>query len=110
MAAFDIEPPMDLSECGKPIYSINRLEHFCKHYNVQIGVIAVPVEDAQAVCNTLVSNGIRAIWNFAPVHLRAPKHVLVQNENLAASLSSLQVRMKRMSMEVETEMKQMMRE
>lgn len=30
---------------------------------------------------------IKAIWNFAPTRLKVPKNVLVQNENLAYSLS-----------------------
>jgi redox-sensing transcriptional repressor len=37
----------------------------------------------------LVEAGIRAIWNFAPVHLNVPEHIIVQNENLAASLAVL---------------------
>ena len=110
MAAFDIEPPMDLSEGGKPIYSINRLEHFCKHYNVQIGVIAVPGESAQEVCDELVANGIRAIWNFAPVRLQVPSDVLVHNENLAVSLSALQVQMKKRSTTTNTQMNHAKRE
>ena len=67
MAGFDIEPSIDISEGGKPIYPFSRLEHFCKHYDVHIGVIAVPAESAQSVCDTLVACGVRAIWNFAPM-------------------------------------------
>ena len=94
MAGFDIEPPVDLSEGGKPIYPMSRLEHFCKYYDVHIGVIAVPAENAQRVCDGLVACGIRSIWNFAPVRLKVPEHVVVQSENLAVSLTSLRVHMK----------------
>ena len=94
MAGFDIEPSVDISEGGKPIYPISRLEHFCRHYDVHIGVIAVPAESAQEVCDTLVACGIRAIWNFAPVHLQVPDYVTVQSENLAVSLTSLRMQMK----------------
>ena len=94
MAGFDIDPCIDISEGGKPIYPINRLEHFCKHYDVHIGIIAVPAESAQSVCDCLVSCGVRAIWNFAPVRLQVPESVIVQSENLAVSLTSLRVQMK----------------
>ena len=102
MAGFDIEPSVDISEGGKPIYPISRLEHFCRHYDVHIGVIAVPAESAQDVCDNLVSCGVRAIWNFAPVHLQVPDSVIVQSENLAVSLTSLRVQMKNQDMEFTT--------
>jgi len=94
MAGFDLEPWAERSESGKPIYPMNRLEHFCKHYDVHIGVITVPAENAQQVCDTLVACGITAIWNFAPVHLKVPDYVIVQSENLAVSLTTLRVQMK----------------
>ena len=94
MAGFDLESWAEYSESGKPIYSINRLEHFCRHYDVHIGVITVPAESAQRVCDSLVACGITAIWNFAPVHLKVPEHVIVQSENLAVSLTALRVQMK----------------
>ena len=94
MAGFDLEPCAERSENGKPIYPMNRLEHFCRHYDVHIGVITVPAESAQRVCDTLVACGITAIWNFATVHLKVPDHVIVQSENLAVSLTALRVQMK----------------
>lgn len=69
--------------------------------DVHVGIIAVPKESAQQVCDTLVACGIRAIWNFAPVHLQLPRYVLVYNENLAISLTSLRVQMNRLPAEEE---------
>lgn len=89
MAGFDIAPAARETGGGKPIYPMNRLESFCRCYNVRIGIIAVPAETAQSVCDTLVANGIHAIWNFAPVQLRVPEYVTVQSENLAVSLETL---------------------
>ena len=106
MAGFDTEPSIDISEGGKPIYPFSRIEHFCKHYDVHIGVITVPAENAQSVCDTLVACGVRAIWNFAPVHLQVPDYVIVQSENLAVSLTSLRVQLKRRNTELETTMNQ----
>ena len=94
LAGFDIQPATAHSESGKPIYPMNRLEAFCRKYDVRIGIIAVPRESAQSVCDSLVACGIQAIWNFAPVHLKVPDHVLVQSENLAASLTALRMQLK----------------
>lgn len=93
MAGFDRQPCAETSETGKPIFSMNRLESFCRHYDVHIGIITVPAESAQSVCDSLVACGIRAIWNFAPVHLSVPDHVIVQSENLAVSLTALRMQM-----------------
>lgn len=95
IAAFDLEPCAEHTENGKPIYHLTRLEQFCKYYDVHIGVITVPAENAQQVCDYMVACGIRAIWNFAPVHLKVPDHVIVQSENLAVSLTALRIRMKK---------------
>lgn len=94
MAGFDIHPAAKKSAVGKPIYHVNRMESFCKCYDVHIGIIAVPAPSAQSVCDCLIACGVKAIWNFAPVHLNVPEHVLVQNENLAVSLTSLNLQLR----------------
>ena len=40
-------------------------------------------------------SGVSAIWNFAPVHLQVPDHVVVQSENLAISLTALRIQMRK---------------
>lgn len=94
LACFDRNPPAKQTETGKPIYSINRLETFCKCYDVRLGIIAVPAENAQEVCDELVACGIEAIWNFAPVPLKVPAGIVVQNENFAVSISTLRMQLK----------------
>lgn len=86
LAAFDTAPA---SHAEKPIYSMDELESFCLEHNVHMGIITVPAEYAQSVCDRLIRCGIKAIWNFAPVHLDVPGSTLVQNENMAASLAVL---------------------
>ena len=43
----------------------------------------------EVAVDMLIDAGIKAIWNFAPVHLRVPQGVVVKNENLAVSLALL---------------------
>lgn len=99
LAGFDIQPVEKQPDGGKTVYPMNRLESFCKCYDVRIGIITVPADQAQSVCDRLVACGIRAIWNFAPVHLNVPDHVVIQNENLAISLSTLRMQLMSMSAE-----------
>lgn len=88
IAAFDLcEEPTEFQ--GKTVFPIAQLESFCRKVNVHIGIITVPASSAQEICDLLVESGIRAIWNFAPVHLVVPDGILVQNENMASSLALL---------------------
>ena len=88
IAAFDLcEEPTEFQ--GKTVFPIAQLGSFCRKVNVHIGIITVPESSAQEICDLLVESGIRAIWNFAPVHLVVPDGILVQNENMASSLALL---------------------
>ena len=89
LAAFDTAPKMSQTQEGTPIYPMEQLESFCKNHNVLMGIVTVPAAYAQEVCDRLISNGIKAVWNFAPIHLDVPEHILVQNENMATSLAVL---------------------
>ena len=90
VAAFDSNDAIiGTTKSGKPIMHLSRLAETCRRFKVKIGIITVPAEYAQAVCDLLIENGIMAIWNFAPKHLSVPENILVQNENMAASLALL---------------------
>lgn len=89
LAAFDVNPSASAAGDGAPIYHIDELDRFCKANKVLMGIITVPTEHAQSVCDRMIRCGIKAIWNFAPTHLDVPEHILVQNENMATSLAVL---------------------
>ncbi len=74
---------------GKPIYDISELSEYCRKNGINIGVITTPARAAQSACDLLIEGGIKAIWNFAPAHIRVGEDVLVQNENMACSLALL---------------------
>ena len=89
LAGFDIDPKVDQTEDGHPIYPMEKLESFCRTNKVLMGIITVPAPYAQEVCDQLIKCGIKAIWTFATVHLEVPPHILVQYENMATSLALL---------------------
>ncbi len=90
VAAFDTNKEICGSQIkGKPIYSTDVLDKKIKELNVVIGIITTPAQYAQETCDRLVKNGVKAIWNFAPISLNVPKDIIVQNENMATSLAIL---------------------
>ena len=90
LAGFDTDPLTVNTEVGgKKILPMDRLEDLCRRMKVRIGILTVPWEHAQAVCNLLIKSGILAVWNFTNVHLDVPEGILVQNENMAVSLAIL---------------------
>jgi redox-sensing transcriptional repressor len=89
LAGFDAKPFAKLTDEGKPIFNMDYMEKFCRMNNVLMGIITVPAQYAQEVCDKMIACGIKAIWNFAPTHLDVPKNILVQNQNMATSLAVL---------------------
>ncbi len=90
VAGFDAdESVIGQMESGKQIFSMTKFEDLCSRLQIKIGIITVPAACAQVVCDLMTKNGILAIWNFAPVHLHVSGEILVQNENMAASLAML---------------------
>ena len=57
----------------------------------------MPSYAAQEVADRMVNAGIKAIWNFAAVHLNIPSNIALKNEDLASSLAllSLQIQQNR---------------
>ena len=74
---------------GKKVFAINRLTNLVQRTKVKIGILAVPAAVAQEIADLMVSAGIEAIWNFAPVKLKVSDNIIVQHENLASSLAVL---------------------
>lgn len=83
LMAFDI----DKSKCdNKKTFYIDKMENLIKRMNIHIGIITVPKESAQEVCDKMIKYGIKAIWNFAPINLKIPENIVIKNEDLSASL------------------------
>lgn len=88
--AFDTDPQWIGTEIsGVQVLSAQTISSQCRKLKIHIGIITVPKSQAQITCDQLIAGGIAAIWNFSPVHLLVPEGILVQNENLAASLALL---------------------
>lgn len=56
---------------------------------IDIAIVAVPADSAQAVVDRVVCAGVRAVLNFAPTKLKVPRHVTVKTVNMAMELEGL---------------------
>jgi redox-sensing transcriptional repressor len=54
-----------------------------------MGVVAVPGDAAQEVVDVMIAAGLRAVLNFAPVHVRVPDGVAVRRVDLSTELQML---------------------
>jgi redox-sensing transcriptional repressor len=65
-----------------------------KTLEINIGIVSVPVEEAQKVINLLVINKITGILNYAPISPKVPKTVIIINIDPIVSLQSMTYYMK----------------
>lgn len=87
---FDVNPKLiGLKIQDVRIHDIDELEEFLKETKIDLGVICVPKSNAQGVCDILVNNGVKGIWNFAPVDLLTSNDVVIENVHLSESLLTL---------------------
>lgn len=73
-------------------YEVRPMEELAEYISVnsiKLAIIAVPATAAQSVCDILVAAGIKAVLNFAPVLLKVPEGVRVQNSDVTAELQTL---------------------
>jgi len=74
---------------GKPVYSVNEFAEKVKQDCFELAIIAVPEKYAQEAADLVVTNNIKAIWNFAPISLSVPDDVTVQQQDMAPCLAVL---------------------
>lgn len=88
VAAFDVNPALvGTTLNGIPIFHSNDFQKKVQEYDVNIGVLTVPIEIAQSITDTMVAGGIKAVWNFTPFRIRVPENIVVQNTSLYAHLA-----------------------
>jgi redox-sensing transcriptional repressor len=89
VATFDIDPFKQKIRSEIPVYSMSRLKEIIDRFRVKVAIIAVPEISAQEVSDELVRAGIKGIVNFAPVLLKVPPDVVINNVNLCDELESV---------------------
>ena len=90
VGAFDVDPSKVGTKIrGVPVFPMDELEYRVRLLGVEIAVLALTVETAQAAADRAVQCGITAILNFVPVRLVVPPYVKVHYVDLSIELESL---------------------
>ena len=71
------------------IYDIKEVEKFIQSENISIGIIVVPADSAQEVADKMARGGIKAILNFAPLHIVLSPEIKIHNVDLSIEFEGL---------------------
>ena len=72
-----------------PVRDVEKVSEVIRAESIDVMVIAVPAKAAQKVLNQIMSAGIKAVLNFAPLSLQSRRGVKVKTVDLTTSLESL---------------------
>lgn len=88
MAGFDVNPKLVGHEINHiPVLHIDDYFHRQQENPASIGILTVPVQNAQKMTDLIIEGGIRAIWNFTPFRIHVPEGIVVQNTSIYAHLA-----------------------
>jgi len=83
IAAFDTDPgKINRVILGCRCYHTDEMEEVIKENNITVGILAVPVDEAQEIATRMVNAGIRGLLNYAPMRLQLPNDVYVENRDM----------------------------
>lgn len=90
VAAFDIDPKK-IGEviAGVTCFPLSQLSEIVKTYNISIGIITVPPENASEVAEKLVEAGIKGILNFTTIPLNVSSNVYLEQYDMITSLEKI---------------------
>ena len=71
------------------IYDTKEIKKFIQAENINIGILVVPADSAQEVADKMIAGGIKAILNFAPVHIVLPPEIKIHNVDLSVEFEGL---------------------
>ncbi|MBE6590204.1 MAG: redox-sensing transcriptional repressor Rex [Ruminococcaceae bacterium] len=91
VAMFDVDPALIGKSFGDVmIYDMKELEEYCASNDVDMAVLTLPKECAEAEAERLLRAGIHGFWNFTGKELAyAPDLAVVENVHLGDSLMIL---------------------
>lgn len=79
---------------GKPyhdimVHHIDELLPVVKDLDIKIGLITVPTDSAQSVCDKMIEAEISAILNFAPVLLKPTDNIFIERVDISREMVTL---------------------
>ncbi len=93
-ALFDVDESIVGNEIfGIHVHHVDELSEFSLKNKIDIAIISTPSHAAPSIAQLLTENGIKNIWNFAPIDIDI-EGAIIENVNLSDSLYVLAYRMK----------------
>ncbi|MBA4178991.1 MAG: redox-sensing transcriptional repressor Rex [Anaerolinea sp.] len=90
VAAFDASGAVVGTRLGDVVVRhADSLDEFLKANRVDIGIVAVPANEAQRVVDRLVASGIHAILNYAPIMAHVPRDVVIRHIDPVLAMQSM---------------------
>ncbi len=71
---------------GTKILNVSELYNFVKKERVKVGIITTPADSAQDIADILIKAGIRGIVNFAPITIKVPESVFLEQIDITLSI------------------------
>lgn len=95
LVAFDDDPEVVGTRIqDKLVMPLERMSEVCGRMQAEVGIITASAQSAQRIADMMVDAGLKGIWNFAPTSVKVPEGVILQQENLLASLTILGLKLK----------------
>lgn len=89
-AVFDADPrKVGTTWGGLTVLADEAMDGVLRDEHIDIAIVAVPADAAQAVVDRTVKAGVRAVLNFAPVRLKVPRGVTLRNVDVTLELEGL---------------------
>lgn len=74
---------------GCRCYEQSEMEEIIARENISVAILTVPSDAAKNIAERLVAAGVRGILNYAPVPLRVPDWVYLENRDVTTALEKV---------------------
>ena len=84
---------LEILRAEVPLYPAYKMPEVVSRFGIEIALLCVPVDAAQAAAEKCAAAGIRGILNFAPTALRLPQGITARNVYVTDELRALALKM-----------------
>lgn len=90
VAAFDSDPAKAGRQIyGVPCYGVDQIANVVRRDGISVAILTVPADKAQEVANVLIEGGVRGIVSFAPVSLKVPNNIFVEDIDMIMAIEKV---------------------
>jgi len=90
VAAFDNdEHKINRVISGCRTYPVHQISTVLSGTTIDLGIITVPADQAQAAANVLIRAGIKGLVNFSPAPVKVPEDVFIENMHMTMTFEKV---------------------